>query len=87
MSNFDQDIQRRLTAIREQGLYRELRQVDSPQGTRIAVAGRTLINFSSNDYLGLTNHPALKDAAVRALEKHGAGSGSARTGTSTSTRA
>jgi len=78
MSKFDEEIGRRLTAIREQGLLRELRRVDSPQGTRIEIAGRTLINFSSNDYLGLANHPALKEAAVRAVEKFGAGSGSAR---------
>ena len=78
MSRFDEEIGQRLTAIREQGLYRELRRVDSPQGTRIEVAGRTLVNFSSNDYLGLANHPALKDATIRAVEKHGAGSGSAR---------
>jgi len=78
MATFDQDLGRRLTAIREQGLYRELRRVDSPQGTRIKVAGRTLVNFSSNDYLGLANHPALKEAAIRAVEKYGAGSGSAR---------
>lgn len=78
MTSFGHDLQQRLTAIREQGLYRELRQVDSPQGTRIEIAGRTLINFSSNDYLGLANHPALKEAAIRAVEKYGAGSGSAR---------
>ncbi len=78
MFTLGQDLEQRLNAIREQGLYRELRRVDSPQGTRIELAGRTLINFSSNDYLGLANHPALKEAAIRAVEKHGAGSGSAR---------
>jgi 7-keto-8-aminopelargonate synthetase-like enzyme len=78
MSRFDEEIGRRLTAIREQGLHRELRRVDSPQGTHIEIGGKTLLNFSSNDYLGLANHPALKDAAIRAVEKFGAGSGSAR---------
>jgi len=77
-SKFEQEIGRRLTAIRDHGLYRELRRVDSPQGTRIQVAGRTLINFSSNDYLGLANHPALKEAAILAVEQYGAGSGAAR---------
>ena len=78
MFTLGQDLEQRLNAIREQGLYRELRRVDSPQGTRIELAGRTLINFSSNDYLGRANPPARKDAAIRAVEKHGAGSGSAR---------
>lgn len=78
MTTFDQELERRLTAIRAQGLYRELRRVDSAQGPRIEVAGRTLVNFSSNDYLGLANHPVLKEAAIRAVEKYGAGSGSAR---------
>jgi 8-amino-7-oxononanoate synthase len=78
MVELGQDLQRRLSAIREQGLYRELRRVDSPQGTRIEVEGQTLVNFSSNDYLGLANHPALKEAAISAVEKYGAGSGSAR---------
>ena len=78
MAEFDQDLELRLNTIREQGLDRELRRVDSPQGTRIEIAGRTLINFSSNDYLGLANHPALKEGATRAVEKFGAGSGSAR---------
>lgn len=78
MPTLAQDLQQRLTAIREQGLHRALRPVASPQGTHIEIAGQALINFSSNDYLGLANHPALKEAAIRAVEKYGAGSGSAR---------
>ena len=62
----------------EQGLYRELRRVDSPQSTRIEIDGQTLLNFSSNDYLGLANDPALKAAAAAAVEKYGAGSGASR---------
>lgn len=78
MSNFDRELEDRLAGIREQGLYRELKRVDSPQGPRIELAGRTLINFSSNDYLGLANHPALKGAALKAVETFGAGSGASR---------
>jgi 8-amino-7-oxononanoate synthase len=78
MPSFLPDLEQRLAAIREQGLHRQLRRLDSAQGTRIEVAGRTLVNFSSNDYLGLANHPTLKAAAIRAVEQYGAGSGAAR---------
>ncbi len=78
MSEFEHELAVRLAAIREQGLLRELRRVDSAQGPRLEVGGRTLLNFSSNDYLGLADHPALKDAAIRAVEKFGAGSGASR---------
>lgn len=78
MTEFDRELENRLAAIREQGLYRELRRVDSAQGPRIEIGGRTLLNFSSNDYLGLASHPALKEAAIKAVEKFGAGSGASR---------
>ncbi len=78
MNNFTAELSLRLDEIRRQGLYRELRRVDSPQSTRIVVNGRTLLNFSSNDYLGLADHPVLKAAAVKAVEKFGSGSGASR---------
>ena len=78
MSNFDYELNQRLDALRTQGLYRELRRVDSSQGTHIQMGGRTFLNFSSNDYLGLANDPSLKEAAVRAVNKFGAGSGASR---------
>ncbi len=78
MTAFDTDLQQRLAAIRSQGLLRELRRVDSPQGPRLRIAGQTLLNFSSNDYLGLANHPLLKKAGMKAVEEFGAGSGAAR---------
>lgn len=78
MNSFAAELKQRLDEIREHGLYRELRQIDSPQSPRIKIGGKTYLNFSSNDYLGLANHPAVKEAAIRAVEKFGAGSGASR---------
>ena len=78
MNSFGDELNRRLAALREQKLFRELRRVDSATGSRLATGGQTLLNFSANDYLGLANHPALKAAAVRAVEKFGAGAGASR---------
>ncbi len=76
--SFDAELQPRLTAIRGQGLLRGLRRVDSPQGARIQIGGQTLLNFSSNDYLGLANDPRLKEAALRAVDAFGTGAGASR---------
>jgi 8-amino-7-oxononanoate synthase len=78
INDFDDQLSRQLAEIQAQGLRRELRRIDSAQGPRITFAGQTFLNFSSNDYLGLANHPALKEAAIRAIEKFGAGSGASR---------
>jgi 8-amino-7-oxononanoate synthase len=78
MNSFHEELTRRLAAIREQGLYRELRRVDSPQSSHIKIGGRTFLNFSSNDYLGLANDPALKAATLTAVEKFGVGAGASR---------
>ncbi len=78
MPAFDEDLTGRLAALREQNLFRELRRVDSAQSTRIEIGGKSFLNFSANDYLGLANHPALKAAAVNAVEKFGTGAGASR---------
>ena len=78
MNSFDEELNQRLVALREQNLFRELRRVDSAQGPRIEIGGKIFLNFSSNDYLGLANHPALKAAAIKAVEKFGAGAGASR---------
>jgi 8-amino-7-oxononanoate synthase len=78
VNDFSSELSRRLDSIHEQGLYRELRRIDSPQSSVIELGGRKLLNFSSNDYLGLANHPALKEAAIKAIERFGAGSGASR---------
>ncbi len=78
MNEFQTELARRLADLREQGLHRELRRVDSTQSPRVMIGGKSLLNFSSNDYLGLANHPALTKAAMQAVEKFGAGSGASR---------
>jgi 8-amino-7-oxononanoate synthase len=78
MREFDDDLSDRLDLLRAQGLYRELRRVDSPQGPQIRVHDQRLLNFSSNDYLGLAHHPALKEAAHKAVDDFGAGAGASR---------
>ena len=78
MTDCDSQLKDALTALRQEGLHRELRQVDSPQQPRIQIGIETFLNFSSNDYLGLANHPKLKEAAVEAVTRYGAGSGASR---------
>jgi 8-amino-7-oxononanoate synthase len=78
MNDFDRELTQRLDVLRQQGLLRGLRRIDSPQAPRIEMGGRKLLNFSSNDYLGLANEPALKEAAIRAVERYGAGAGASR---------
>jgi 8-amino-7-oxononanoate synthase len=78
MNSFDQQLSAELEQLRAAGLRRELREVASPQGARITVDGRSLLNFSSNDYLGLANEPALIDASAKAARDFGAGSGASR---------
>ncbi len=64
-----------LADLERRDLKRVRRVVDSAQGTHVRVSGRELVNFSSNDYLGLANHPRLREAAHRAIDEHGVGAG------------
>ena len=64
-----------LAALDREDLRRRRRVLDSAQGTRVRVGGRELLNFSSNDYLGLAADPRLVDAARRSLDAYGVGSG------------
>jgi glycine C-acetyltransferase len=68
-----------LNALKAQGLYRRLRVLDGKQAARTRVDGRDVVNLSSNNYLGLTTHPRLKEKALAALDAFGVGTGSVRT--------
>src|SRR6266567_8787335 len=68
-----------LSKLREQKLYQKLRILETEQLPVANFDGQEVINLSSNNYLGLTTHPKLKEAAVRAVEEFGVGSGAVRT--------
>jgi glycine C-acetyltransferase len=68
-----------LAELRTKHLYRPLRVMSSAQGPIVSIDERRLISLSSNDYLGLTHHPRLKQAALEAVRDYGAGSGAVRT--------
>lgn len=72
-------IQDELNTLKGQGLFTTIRTLASPQGAWLEVDGRQVLNFCSNNYLGLANHPRLKDAAQRAIQSHGVGPGAVRT--------
>ena len=68
-----------VAALKERHLYRALRVMSSAQGPIVSVDDKRLISLSSNDYLGLTHHPRLRDAALAAVRDFGVGSGAVRT--------
>jgi len=67
-----------LEALRARSLYRKLREIGSPQGANVEVGGKRLVNFSSNDYLGLANEPRLREAAIATMNEFGLGAGASR---------
>ncbi len=68
-----------LESLKAQGLYRSLRVLEDEQKARTVVDGRSVVNLSSNNYLGLTTHPRLRARALEATERFGVGTGSVRT--------
>ncbi len=74
LSFLDQEIQN----LKDQGVYRIPRVLSGEQQAVAYYDGRRVINLSSNNYLGLANHPRLKEAAIKATEKLGVGSGAVR---------
>ena len=71
-------LQKKVQELKEQGLYKELVTLEGPSDAECIINGKTVINLSSNNYLGFANHPRLKKAAIAAIEKYGAGAGAVR---------
>jgi 8-amino-7-oxononanoate synthase len=72
------DLADRLAELRDRGLYRRLRLVSGPQGPRVLLDGQPVLLLCSNNYLGLANHPRVREAAADAAMRWGVGSGSSR---------
>lgn len=79
MSTRLQWIKDELNNLKEAGLYNRIRTLGSPQGAWLIVDGKKVLNFCSNNYLGLANHPRLVQAACEAVEKYGVGPAAVRT--------
>ncbi|MBA3073604.1 MAG: glycine C-acetyltransferase [Anaerolineae bacterium] len=71
-------IQNELDTLKEGGLYNRIRTLNSPQGAWLQVDGKKVLNFCSNNYLGLANHPMLAAAAKAAIDRYGVGPGAVR---------
>ena len=69
------DIHDRLEELRELGLYRRMRMVSGPQGPRVLLDGRRVLLLCSNNYLGLADHPRVREAAAEAAMRYGRGGG------------
>ncbi len=78
-------IETELNALREQGLYNTIRALNSPQGAWLEVDGRRVLNLCSNNYLGLANHPRLREAAKAAIDRMGIGPAAVRSIAGTTT--
>src|SRR5690242_10254829 len=78
MHSLDAYAQDKLASLKRRHLYRELRETLREDGIWVDRNGRRLLSFSCNDYLNLTQHPAVKQAAIAAIERYGAGSGASR---------
>ncbi len=77
-ANFQNWLRQSIDELKAQNLYKQPPILESPQGGRVKMGGRWLINLASNNYLGLANDPRLKQAAIEAVEQWGAGAGAVR---------
>lgn len=67
-----------ISRLKGKGLLRKLLVVEPGEGSSLVIDGKRVVNLSSNNYLGLSNHPTIKEASIRAIERYGAGAGASR---------
>ena len=72
------EIHERLQELRELGLYRRMRMISGPQGPRVVLDGKPVLLLCSNNYLGLADHPRVREAAADAAMRWGVGAGASR---------
>jgi len=72
-------IEQEIASLKEQGLFTNIRTIESPMDGRLIVDGKQVVNFCANNYLGLANHPRLREAAKHAIDEYGVGPGAVRT--------
>ena len=77
-SQYEDILQKELQSIEEAGLYKKERIIETPQGAEIKANGKEVINFCANNYLGLSSHPKVIDAAKKTLDEWGYGMSSVR---------
>lgn len=77
--DFQEFMDNELEELKEEGLYNTIRTLEGPQGAWVEMEGKEVLNFSSNNYLGLANHPETVQAAKKALVNYGIGPGAVRT--------
>jgi glycine C-acetyltransferase len=79
MSNKTTWIEKEIAGLKEAGLFNVIRTIDSPMDAWVTINGRRLLNFCANNYLGLANHPRIRQAAQKAIDEYGIGPGAVRT--------
>ncbi len=79
------EIEQELERLRAEGLYNNIRTIESPMDGHVQIHGRDLLNFCANNYLGLANHPRMRAAAQRGIDAYGVGPGAVRSIAGTTT--
>jgi 8-amino-7-oxononanoate synthase len=78
LENFTAHLQEQLRVLKQQSLHRELKVIERLEGVLLTIGGRGIVNFSSNDYLGLASHPVLADAMAEGARRWGTGATASR---------